>query len=198
MPSARSGKSADPGRWRLRRSGPVAEGAESELSLPTEALKAPNAERARDLPPSRLTPPPDASRGVPCVLGWQRAEMPLEILRTHRGRCVRSRISSTSATRRRLPFRVSRALRCCIRAVLEVVGVEYPQPLGGPGSTSRRSERGEARHLDRRLRARDAERVGSRAWPISSIPIRLRFASRSTSRREIAVRRNERRNMMPD
>src|SRR5436305_15326091 len=55
--------------------------------------------------------------------------------------------SSASATRRRLPFGVSGALRCCIRVLLEVVGVEHPQPLGGPGSTSRRSERGEARQL---------------------------------------------------
>jgi hypothetical protein len=31
--------------------------------------------------------------------------------------------SSTSATRRRRPFGVSGALRCCIRVLLEVVGV---------------------------------------------------------------------------
>src|SRR4249919_1906570 len=55
--------------------------------------------------------------------------------------------SSTSATRRRLPFGVSGALRCCIRVLLEVVSFEHPQPLGGPGSISWRSERGEARQL---------------------------------------------------
>src|SRR5436305_13809344 len=62
--------------------------------------------------------------------------------------------SSASATRRRLPFGGSGALRCCIRVLLEVVGVEHPQPLGGPGSTSRRSERGEARHLEAGRRSR--------------------------------------------
>ena len=55
--------------------------------------------------------------------------------------------SSTSATRRCLPFGVSGALRCCIRVLLEVLGVEYRQPLGGPGSTSWRSERGESGQL---------------------------------------------------
>jgi hypothetical protein len=68
--------------------------------------------------------------------------------------------SSTSATKRRRPFGVSGALRCCIRVLLEVVGVEHPQPLGGPGSTSWRSERGEARHLGPREKANGPGQAG--------------------------------------
>jgi hypothetical protein len=41
----------------------------------------------------------------------------------------------------------SGALPCCIRVLLEVVSFENPQPLGGPGPTSWRSERVEAGQL---------------------------------------------------
>jgi hypothetical protein len=40
--------------------------------------------------------------------------------------------SSTSATRRRLPFGASGALRCCIRVLLEVVGVNTHSLSAGP------------------------------------------------------------------
>jgi hypothetical protein len=40
--------------------------------------------------------------------------------------------SSTSDTRRRLPFGVRGALRCCIRVLLEVVGVNTHSLSAGP------------------------------------------------------------------
>jgi hypothetical protein len=40
--------------------------------------------------------------------------------------------SSTSATRRRLPFGVSGALRCCIRVLLEVVSFDTHSLSAGP------------------------------------------------------------------
>ena len=43
--------------------------------------------------------------------------------------------ASTSRTIRSLPFGVSGALACCIRASEKVVSFEHPQPLGRPGPT---------------------------------------------------------------
>src|SRR4249919_642735 len=82
--------------------------------------------------------------------------------------------SSTSATRRRLPFGVSGALRCCIRVLLEVVSFEHPQPLGGPGSISLRSERGEARQLEGGADVLDVDQA-------SAVPTGYASESQSTS-----------------
>jgi hypothetical protein len=56
----------------------------------------------------------------------------LRHVRGGRGRLELEASSSTSATRRRLPFGVSGALRCCIRVLLEVVGVNTHSLSAGP------------------------------------------------------------------
>jgi len=77
--------------------------------------------------------------------------------------------STTSRTIRSLPFGVSGALACCIRASVKVVSFDTPQPLGRPGPTHSRSQRPRARQLARADR-RAARPSGSRLRPTEAHP----------------------------